>query len=295
MAEVESQAVLRRAAGVALRTRRSKAKIAGGGGELRDVTQLDAADRLGCRREKIAHLESGRNIPDKLEVEALLHLYGCPDDIPWFLGLVARIDRRKRTTPQPRVGEPSRYSLYAGLEEGASAIERADLLALHGLVQTRAVAAEMVRGNGDLSEEEVHDRTEDRLKRRDILHRANNPLKLWLVIAQSVLEDLPGTEAMRRAQLEHLLELVALPNVDIQVLRRGSGVHRASRGPFTIMSFPIPGDPGLVYIETVVKGLFFEEEDEINQYKAIMNHLRALAAPQGESTELIDEMRKEIL
>ncbi len=255
MPEVTSQAVLKRWMAFELRRRREAASMPTDSGGVRKVQQNDAAQLLGCKREKIAHLESGRNVPTKLEVEALFDLYGCPDDVGWFLEMVKKIDRRRRTNPPERSHEPSRYGLYAGLEEGAAAVEGADLEA--------------------------------------ILHREGNPVNLWLVIAWSVLEDLPGSNEDRHEQLGHLLELGALPNVDVQVLRRGAGVHKASRGPFTKLTFAIPGDHGLVYVETATKGLFFEEQDEIEKYDLIMNDLRAKAADQGESRRWIENLWKE--
>lgn len=293
MPEVTSQAVLKRWMAFELRRRREAASMPTDSGGVRKVQQNDAAQLLGCKREKIAHLESGRNVPTKLEVEALFDLYGCPDDVGWFLEMVKKIDRRRRTNPPERSHEPSRYGLYAGLEEGAAAVEGADLVVLNGLAQTRASAELMMRSNADLSEEEVEERTEHRLQRQAILHREGNPVKLWLVVAWSVLEDLPGSKADRHEQLGHLLELGALSNIDLQVLRRGAGVHKASRGPFTKLTFAIPGDHGLVYVETATKGLFFEEQEEIEKYDLIMNDLRAKAADQGESRRWIENLWKE--
>jgi hypothetical protein len=118
--------------------------------------------------------------------------------------------------------------------------------------------------------------------------------QLWLVIAQHVLEAPVGGPEVMRGQLAHLLEVAALPNVEVQAIPHDVVPYAALHGAFTIMSFPIPGDAGLVYVETRVRGLFFEQPHELQQYAQVMNHLRVLARPPKESSRLIEKIRKEI-
>jgi Domain of unknown function (DUF5753) len=114
------------------------------------------------------------------------------------------------------------------------------------------------------------------------------------VVSQHVLEAPVGGPEVMRGQLAHLLELAALPNVEMQVIPREVVPYSALHGAFTIMSFPIPGDAGLLYVETRVRGLFFEQPHELQEYAQVMNHLRVLARPPEESSRLIDWIRKEI-
>lgn len=282
-------AVLKRWIGFALRRQRTSSAPLG-----RKLVQEDIAELLGCGREKVAHLESGRNMLNKLEVQALFSLYKCPQLVDSFLELVKLAKKRRPVSPVVN-GDPTRYTSYAGLEEGATGVETASLLVPHGLSQTAGTAEAIMRtGEEEYTEDEIQERLEQRLERQSVLHRKSNPLKLWMVIPQAVLEDLPGPPEVQREQLQHFVELAKLPHVDIQVLAKGTGVHRASHGPFTIMTFPIPGDSGLVYVETLIKGLFFEEADEIMRYKRIMDHLRARAKSQEQSTRLMKQLWKEL-
>lgn len=51
-----------------------------------------------------------------------------------------------------------------------------------------------------------------------------------------------------RAQLDHLAEAAALPNVVIRVLPFGIGAHPAmSRGAFNVLEFPDPADSHIAY------------------------------------------------
>ena len=307
------QAVIRRWIATEMRLRRERATLPGEDAQPRKITQEDAAARVGCTRGKIAHLESptGRNVPDRLEVEALFELYGCPQDVDWFLGLLARVDKKKRTAPPARPGEPLRYNAFAGLSAGAREIAGVDLVAPNGLLQTPKIAERIIRGGDeillaieegqakcgatvqDTVEATVTEMVNDRIGRQAILTRSINPVSLWRVIHLSVLRDLPGTDAERKEQYDYLVQLGELPNVDLQVLRPQEVAHPALNGPFSILHFPIPGDPGLVYTESLIMGTFVEEPSDIARYHRIMNLLRAQAEPPEESLRLIKEMWKE--
>ncbi|WP_394622301.1 helix-turn-helix domain-containing protein (plasmid) [Lentzea sp. JNUCC 0626] len=307
MSEVISPAVLKRWIRSELRRRREAAK----------KDQKDAAKRLECAPSRISHLESGRNLPDRATVETLFGFYGCPEAIEPFWSRVKQADSGKQVDIASDI-DPGRFDLYAGLEEGATEKHGADLMALNGLVQVRGYSEPLLRFyDPDASDEEIERRLHLRHLRGSALTRQDNPLRLWLVISQHLLLDNVGGPAVMRDQLEHLLELSDLPNVDIQVLSPENdddddetlrnplrsklprlallGGHRAVHGPFAILKFPIPEDPGLVYIDTAVKGIFFEELDEIQRYEKIMNNLRAAALSQAKSRRLIDNLRKDIM
>ncbi|MBA8827494.1 hypothetical protein FHX42_004890 [Saccharopolyspora lacisalsi] len=97
-----------------------------------------------------------------------------------------------------------------------------------------------------------------------------------------------------RGKLEHLMSMVELANVEIQVCPVTIGGHPALTGPFTILHFPMPHDPGVVYVETRVRAVWFEEQAEIDQYTQVMNHLRTLAATPEESRQLLTRKLKEL-
>lgn len=284
MSEEISPAVLRRWIRSEMRRRREAA----------GYDQKDAARRLSCAPSRISHLESGRNLPDRATVEVLFGFYRCADDIVSFLERVQQAEGAKKVDIANT--DPNRFDLYAGLEEGATEKHTADLMALNGLVQTPGYIDTVLRFHDpNATHAEIARRRQLRLQRQAALTRARNPLKLWMIIPEHLLDDNVGGPDVMRAQLEHLLELGALPNVEMQVLHKGTGGHRAVHGPFAILKFPIPEDLGLVYVDTAIKGIFFEEPDEIGRYEEIMNHLRAAALPQGESRLLIDKLRKDIM
>jgi hypothetical protein len=277
-----SVAVLRRRVAVALRRHRENAGL----------TQVEAGKQTGIASGRINHFEVMRNLPPDNELVTLLELYEATEETEELLTILPAA--RKRIPSEAAASDPNQFNLYLGLEAGATQIESYNALVLHGLVQTAEYAEALLRGHGQgLYEAEIRRRLRLRLRRKDLLSSESAP-RLWLVVAQRVLEAPIGGPEVMRGQLAHLRDVAALPNVEVQVIPSDVVPYGALHGPFTIMSFPIPGDAGLVYVETRVRGLFFDQPRELQEYAQVMNHLRVLAKPPKESIRLIDRIRKGI-
>jgi transcriptional regulator with XRE-family HTH domain len=252
----------------------------------------EAADRSGVSSGNISHYESGRNKPSDEAATNLLTAYGVADELPEFLAILA--EARRRTPSAAAAADPEKFNLYAGLEQGAAVIESWNALVLHGLVQTAAHAEVLLRAHGQgLAEAEIRRRLRARVRRQDVLS-GDNPAKLWLVIKHSVLTEPVGDPEVQIQQLTHLLELSERPHVEIQVVPRDVVAIPALHGAFTTLQFPLPNDPGLVYVETRVRGLMYEEPGEIQDYAQVMSHLKVLAADQEDSRRIVEAVRKEI-
>jgi transcriptional regulator with XRE-family HTH domain len=277
-----SVAVLRRRVAIALRQHRENAGL----------TQKEVSRRTGIAANRINHFEVMRNLPPDEELVQLLELYEATEETSELLAILPTA--RKRTPSEAASVDPDQFNLYIGLEAGATQIESYDPLVLHGLLQTADYAEAILRGAVQrFPEAEVRRRLRLRLHRQELL-TAESPTHLWLVAPQHVFEMPVGGPEVVRGQLAHLLDVAKLPNVELQVIPQGVVPFSALHGPFMMMSFPIPGDAGVVYVETRVRGLFFEQPAELQEYRQVMNHLRVLAASPRESSRLIDRIRKEV-
>nr|CEL17328.1 Putative DNA-binding protein [Kibdelosporangium sp. MJ126-NF4]CTQ91444.1 Putative DNA-binding protein [Kibdelosporangium sp. MJ126-NF4] len=231
-------------------------------------------------------------MPPDEDLVRLLELYEAAEDTDELLAILPVA--RKRTPSEAAATDPEQFNLYIGLEAGATQIESYDALVLMGLVQTADYADAILRGAiQHFPEAEVRRRLRLRKRRQELL-TVESPTNLWLVVSQQVLEVQVGGPDIMRGQLAHLLDVAKLPNVVLQVIPRDVVPYSALHGPFTMMTFPIPDDAGLVYVETRVRGLFFEQPDELQEYRQVMNHLRVQARPPKESCRLIDQIRKGI-
>jgi hypothetical protein len=115
-----------------------------------------------------------------------------------------------------------------------------------------------------------------------VLDREPDPPQVWSVLDEAALRRPIGGPEVMRVQLCHL-------TVDLQVLPMDRGAHAGLDGTFTVLDFPLelPGDPGTVYVQTRLKGVYYEEPDEIDEYGQILTRLQAEALTPAESLRMI--------
>jgi Domain of unknown function (DUF5753) len=65
-------------------------------------------------------------------------------------------------------------------------------------------------------------------------------------------------------------------------------------GSFVILQFGEAASSDVVYIESQAGDLFLESETDLSRFKAIFEHLRALALPPDESISLIQRIAREL-
>lgn len=82
--------------------------------------------------------------------------------------------------------------------------------------------------------------------------------------------------------------------MDIQVLPFTLGAHAGMPGAFIVLHYNEPNDPPVVYLETMVGGLYPEAQDEIDGVILAFDRLRATALSPDESVVLIQQAAKEL-
>jgi transcriptional regulator with XRE-family HTH domain len=262
-------------------------------------SRQDVVDHLDCASSHISHLETGRNLPNAAECEKLLVFYGLGDRWPFFRELLkaAKKGRDWWKAPAFSGAEPEWFDLYLGLEAWARVIASYDALVIRGLFQTPEYAAALIRaGHPSLSDAEVQRRVDLRMERQKVLDREPDPPQVWSVLDEAALRRPVGGPEVMRAQLRHLVKLAERPTVDLQVLPTARGAHAGLDGTFTVLDFPLelPGDPGTVYVQTRLKGVYYEEHVEIDEYRQTLTRLQAEALTPAESLLMIARIAEEI-
>jgi hypothetical protein len=107
------------------------------------------------------------------------------------------------------------------------------------------------------------------------------------VLDEAALRRSPGGPEVMRAQLEHLLQVTELPNVTLQVVPFDAGPHAAAGGPFTILRFPEPDLPDLVYLEQLNSAVYLDHPDEVANYLTVMDQLAVQAETDTASRNMI--------
>lgn len=261
-------------------------------------SRQDVVEHLDCTPAHISHLETGRNLPNAAECEKLLVFYGLGERWPFFRELLkaAKKGRDWWKAPAFSGAEPEWFDLYLGLEAWARVAASYDALVIPGLFQTREYATALIRaGHPSLSDPEVQRRVDLRMERQKVLIREPEPLQVWSVLDEAALRRPIGGPKVMRAQCAQLVKLAERPNIDLQVLPMASGAHAGLDGTFTVLDFPLelPGDPGTVYVQNRLKGVYYEEPAEIDEYRQILTRLRAEAVTPAELPLVIARIAEE--
>jgi hypothetical protein len=248
--------------------------------ETKGVSREDAGWHIRASESKISRMELGRVGFKERDVADLLTLYGLDGgaERDRLLALAAQAN-----TPgwwhQYSDILPAWFQPYIGLEAAATLIRNYEVQFVPGLLQTRDYARAVTRlGYGNSPPVEVERRVDLRIQRQQVLTRADPP-QFWGVIDEAALRRPIGGVDVMRAQIAAVIEVMALPNVRVQVVPFGIGGHAAAGGAFSILRFAEPDLPDVVYVEQLTSALYLDKRDDIDQYATAMETLCIEAAP----------------
>jgi transcriptional regulator with XRE-family HTH domain len=252
------------------------------------VTTAEAAEVIRATPSKISRLERGRTTARQRDVADLLSLYGVTDPAER-----EELLELARQTSAPgwwqQYGDvlPRWFASYIGLETAASVIRSYELQFVPGLLQTEEYARAVISiSNAHASAEEIAHRVSLRMRRQELLTRPGAP-EMWAVLDEAALRRSPGGPEVMRAQLEHLLRVTELPNVTLQIVLFDTGPHAAAGGPFSILRFPEPDLPDVVYLEQLNSAVYLDQPDDVTSYQTIMDQLCVQAETSTASRAMI--------
>ena len=258
------------------------------------VTVIDAAEAIRATHSKISRLERGRSGAKQRDVADLLTLYGMTDEAQReeLLALARQANTPGWWQPYNDV-LPSWFELYLGLERAASIIRLYEVQFIHGLLQTEGYArAVILIANAHAPAEEIDRRVSVRMKRQQLLTQPDGP-QVWAVLDEAALRRWPAGPEVMRAQLKHLLQVTELPNVTLQIAPFDVGPHAAAGGPFTILRFPEPDLPDMVYLEQLNSAVYLDHPDDVIDYVTVMDQLAVRARTGQDSKDMISALLKQ--
>jgi transcriptional regulator with XRE-family HTH domain len=262
--------------------------------EASGITTEEAAEAIRATHSKISRLERGRTGAKQRDVADLLSLYGVTGETEREeMLMLARQSTTLGWWQQYSDVLPKWLELYVGLEEAASVIRTYEVQFVHGLMQTEDYArAVILIANAHAPAQEIDRRVSARMRRQRLLTRPGAP-ELWAVLDEAALRRRPDGPEVMRAQLEHLLQLTDLPNVTLQIVPFSAGPHAAAGGPFTILRFPEPDLPDLVYLEQLNSALYLDQPTDVTGYMTIMNQLSVQAETPAASKVMLSALLRQ--
>jgi len=263
--------------------------------EVKGITREEAGYAIRASGSKISRMELGRVSFKERDVTDLLRLYGVDEDEATTLVELAI----QANSPGwwHKYGDvlPDWFQVYVGLEEAASLIRLYEVQFVPGLLQTADYARAVVQlGQPGAAPDEIERRISLRLARQELLTKPGGP-RLWAIVDEAALRRPIGGREVMRAQLVQLLEATEQPQVTLQVMPFRSGGHAAEAGAFTIMRFPEPDLPDVVYLEQLTSALYLDKRDDVEKYTEVMERLSVEAESPERSVHILSGMLEEVM
>ncbi|GAB3156773.1 helix-turn-helix transcriptional regulator [Micromonospora sonneratiae] len=259
--------------------------------EVAGFTLERAASHIDSSHSRLSRIETAQTGIRPPDLRALLDLYQVPADEQAVLVNLAREARQRGWWHGYGKAVPEWFEVYVGLESEAAGLGVYESQFVHGLFQTEEYARAVYQAAViPLLPDEVDRRVRLRMERQTLV--TEQGMFMRAVLDEAVLRRAIGGRDVLRGQLRRLLDVAELPNVSLQVLPFGAGA--CVLGSFTIMDFPDPADPAVIYVENQTGALYLEQPDEVRDYTLKYDYLRAAARNPVESTQFIADLAKEL-
>ncbi|WP_405719528.1 helix-turn-helix transcriptional regulator [Streptomyces sp. NBC_01537] len=258
------------------------------------LTYEQAAQALYVTHATIRRMEKAEVSLKIPYVEKLLQTYGVTDpaEVESFLSL-ARQANQPGWWHRYRDVLPDWFRAFVSLEGDAASIRVYEPHYVPGLLQTEDYARAVLKaGLPHAPDEEIERGVSLRMERQAVLDRKDAPL-LWCVLDETVLRRPIGSPGIMRAQIAKLIEAGARPNVRLQIMPFAVGPHPAMYGPFHIFRFHVQELPDIVYTESLVGAVYFDDRDDVTTFLEALDRMCAQAAPAQNTEAILGEIHGE--
>jgi transcriptional regulator with XRE-family HTH domain len=265
------------------------------------MTVKAAAEALEWSEAKIWRIETGHVAMRSLDVEQMCYVYGATGDTTESLMALAKETKARGWWLSYSDVINEGFDVYLGLEEAAVRLSWYEAELVPGLLQNPDYARTLITAdNPDLDAEEIERRVQLRIARQRLLTRPTAPPELKVVINEAILRRPVGGGNVLADQLDHLLDIGALPNVTIKVMPFDTGLHYGIlSGPFVLLDFPTtsngqPSEPSTVYRDSFTGALFLDKVHEVVRYDKAFRNIWSVAMNEADSRDFIAEMAREL-
>lgn len=262
----------------------------------RGLTQEHVASQLEWSPSKLIRVEGGRSSITKVDLDALLAVYGVTSES--YRGRLAALNRGARDHgwwEAYRNDINATYLEFVGYEAGAASIRQFTGLTLPGLLQTREYAEIITEKTGDpaLMEPVIG----LRLKRQSELMKRSVPPRQYYVLDEAAIRRHIGIgkdPAIMPDQLRRIAEKAESDElVTIRVIPFRVGAHAGLNGPFALLEFD--GDlPDMLYRDTNPISMVAGHDPQIAEHADRFEALLEDALPADQSIEFIRSAAEEM-
>jgi len=265
------------------------------------ITVKAAADALEWSTPRLWRIEKGAVPMRALDTKNMCQLYAATPEVTEALMGLARETKARGWWHAYGDAVPVWFELYVGLETAATRLRKYEPELVPGLLQTKAYATETFQiVRPDIDSDDLDRSVAIRLKRQTLLTRTvPDAPALEIILNEAALRRPIRDRGAMAAQLRHIVDVAALPNVTVQVLPLATGLHKAMTcGPFTILDFPPgtagrEGEPPTVYGGNLTGALYLDKPAEVDAYVDVWDSLSGVSLSETESVEIILAISRE--
>lgn len=263
--------------------------------EAAGLTIQEAAERLAISSAKLSRIENARVVAAQADVVQMLLVYDVDEQLRETLIAIAR-EARQKGWWQAHYGDLRTPELeLVGLEDEATTLRIYSGLLVPGLLQVPQYTQAVLRAvllDTEQRRDEIDRQVQLRMDRQQKTFAQDSPPAISVVIDEASLHRPVGGSGVMRLQLEHLVEMSAVGNLELQVLPYAVGEHSGMSGGFTIIRFSDPSDPDVVFIENPMRDLYLEERHELKQYALMFDQMSAAAMSPEESSAFLAKLAR---
>ncbi|WP_435273481.1 helix-turn-helix domain-containing protein [Streptomyces parvulus] len=242
------------------------------------MTQEELAERVRYSVQTVASVEQGRRFPTAEYVRRA-------EDVLDAAGILSGAVRYLSRQP----GLASWFRQWAGLEATAISLSTYECRLVPGLLQTEAYARTLFENQlPPLSDEQIEARWVARTERQKLLRERPNTAFSFIVEEHLFLRRTGGADATRQL-IDHVMELAALRNVEVQVMPLVRAAHAGLAGPMQLLE--TSEARWFAYNEGQRGGLFVSDPKEVSVLQMRYARMRSQALSLEDSLGLLQEMR----
>ncbi|WOX21436.1 helix-turn-helix transcriptional regulator [Streptomyces solicathayae] len=242
------------------------------------LTQEEFAPRVGYSLPTVASIEQGRRFPTADFVDR------AEEGLDAF-GVIRAA--AKHLSRQP--GLASWFRQWAKLEVDALALYTYENRLVPGLLQTEAYARTLFdERRPPLAGDQIEAQLVARMERKQLLTgRPNTPYSF--ILEQHVVERPTGGAKAMRGQLDHIIEMAAHRNIEVQIMPKTRGHHAGLAGPMRLLE--TPDNKWLSYCEGQRGGQFIADPKEVSILQMRYARMRSQALTPEDSLSLLRRTR----
>jgi transcriptional regulator with XRE-family HTH domain len=256
------------------------------------LTHKQLAKMIGQSRAQISRLENG-HVVDLADIIKILDVVGV-DGERWTQIVTIAREAAERGWWESTKGMGERQALYANLEAGAATIREFQMTFVPGLLQTPEYTAARVEAEGHsgataFAADEV---IAARAGRQRMLRRPNGP-SYDVILDEMAVRRAAAPSEVVRAQLYHVAARVnGDPRTTVRVLPLDAEIEGFSvpRSAFSLYTYPDPGDPTVVAVDTVTDDIVLTDGADVKRYEELYDRLRDAAMSVSETLRFLVEM-----